>query len=322
MTEPVRVLLLGAGGFIGAHVLEAFGRSDRATDVTAVARSEPVGGTTTAWRRLDLVEAGTTGLIRLLEDVRPAVVVNCAGRTRGDALDLVRANVVLVANLVAALRSVSPAATLVHLGSSAEYGAVPEGVPILETAPPAPVAPYGVTKLAATELVLAGARADDSRAIVLRVFNPIGSGQPVNTLPAAAVLAIREALRTGGTVTLGRLDDHRDFVDVADVADAVVAVSLSAGRIVRPILNVGSGRATLARDLVATLADVAGYRGRIEEAAIDSERSSGVPWQQADIGAIEAAAGWRPRRDLRASAEALWSGIAGTPEGGSGENDS
>jgi NDP-hexose 4-ketoreductase len=318
MTEPVRVLLLGAGGFIGAHVLEAFARADRATDVTAAGRTAPTSGTA-PWRRLDLVEAGVTGLCRLLEDVRPAVVVNCAGGTRGDAPALVRANVVLVANLLAALRSVAPETTLVHLGSSAEYGAVPEGVPIRETAPPAPVGAYGLTKLAATELILAGTRAGGPRAIVLRVFNPIGPGQPANTLPAAAALALREALRTGGTVTLGRLDDRRDFVDVADVAEAVVAVSLSEERSAGPILNVGSGRATVARDLVATLAGVAGYHGPIDEAAAGSERSSGVPWQQADIGAIEAAVGWRPRRDLRASAEALWRSFADGPGAAPGE---
>ena len=300
--------------------------SRRSRDPTARPTSRPPGArrpTTTefeqAWRQLDLVEAGTTGLIQLLEDVRPTVVVNCAGRTRGDASALVRANVVLVANLVAALRSVAPRAALVHLGSSAEYGAVSEGLPILESMSPAPVATYGLTKLAATELVLAGARADGLRAIVLRVFNPIGPGQPANTLPAAAALALREALRTRGAVTLGRLDDRRDFVDVADVASAIVSVSLSVDRIVGPILNVGSGRATLARDLVATLADVAGYDGPIEEAAVGSERSSGVPWQQADITAIGAAVGWRPQRDLRASAEALWRSIAVVPGATPGE---
>ena len=257
---------------------------------------------------LDLVDAGVHELAG--RSARPGreVVVNCAGATRGDAAALVRANVVVVANLVAALERAAPGARLVHLGSSAEYGAVLEGVPIAETAAPAPIAAYGLTKLAATELIRSGPAAVAARATVLRVFNPIGPGQPANTLAAAAARAF--AGSPSGPVRLGRLDDWRDFVDVADVAAAVVAVALAGEPVAGRILNVGSGRATQARELVGLIARVAGYDGPIEEVATaGSDRSPAVPWQQADIAAIGTAVGWRPRRDLAASVRALWESL-------------
>jgi nucleoside-diphosphate-sugar epimerase len=198
---------------------------------------------------------------------------------------------------------------LVQIGSSAEYGAVPVGAGITEGTRANPVGPYGVTKLAASELVLAAGRAKAVDAVVLRVFNPIGSGISANTLPGRAVAAMRAALAGGERrIALGPLDDHRDFVDVGDVADAVVVAATAGGPLGPRILNVGSGRATRARDLVTGLAAVARFDGEIAEDQSTSARSAAVPWQQADIAAIGSLLDWRPRRALAESLEAAWRG--------------
>jgi nucleoside-diphosphate-sugar epimerase len=311
---PARLLVLGAGGFLGTHVRAAL-RSAGRDDVAYASRS-PGGGAEgppgERWHELDAATAGRDDLAALLLAERPDVVINCSGVTEGPAARLVRGNVVLVGDLLAAIAEIAPGTRLVQVGSSAEYGAVPVGAPIAEDVPVGPVGPYGLTKLAGSELVLAAGRANAVDAVVLRVFNPIGSGMPTNTLPGRTVAAIREA-RAGGErrISLGPLGDYRDFVDVNDVADAICAAATAAGPLGPRILNVGSGQATQARDVVIRLTAVAGFDGEVAEERSTSMRSGAVPWQQADIGAIAAVLDWRPRRELGESITALWAAANG-----------
>jgi nucleoside-diphosphate-sugar epimerase len=87
---------------------------------------------------------------------------------------------------------------------------------------------------------------------------------------------------------------------------ACAAAGAAAGPLGPRILNVGSGRATLARDLVTQLAAVAGFDGEIAEDRPVSERPGAVPWQQADIATIAHVLDWRPQRELAESIEAVW----------------
>src|SRR5690349_3807361 len=160
----MRCLLIGAAGFIGGQVQKHLATGPAVTVIPA-GRSGPL--------RLDLAGASDAELAGRLRETAPDVVVNCAGTTDGEPADLAIGNVVAVARLLAALQSSAVGCKLVHLGSAAEYGAVPEGRTVLESCPPRPVSGYGMSKLAGTELVLA-ARRDGRPATVLRIFNPIG----------------------------------------------------------------------------------------------------------------------------------------------------
>src|SRR5690349_2830490 len=112
-----RVLLLGATGFLGTAVRSRL--AEVAEVVTAGRRPSTVDVP------VDLSTAGPERVARLLREVGPGVVVNCAGCTRGGAAELVAGNVVAVAALVTGLDRVAAAGRpirLVHLGSAAEYG--------------------------------------------------------------------------------------------------------------------------------------------------------------------------------------------------------
>ncbi|MGP3633640.1 NAD-dependent epimerase/dehydratase family protein, partial [Streptomyces sp. 24-1644] len=79
------------------------------------------------------------------------------------------------------------------------------------------------------------------------------------------------------------------------------------------VLNIGGGDAVPVRHLVRTLADIADFRGRIEEQGAGSARSEQVSWQCSDISAARTALGWRPSYALRESLAALWSAGAHPP---------
>jgi nucleoside-diphosphate-sugar epimerase len=205
--------------------------------------------------------------------------------------------------LCAALREAAPGARLVHLGSAAEYGPGTPGRRVTESGATAPAGPYGATKLAGTVAVTASGL----DAVVLRVGNPVGPGAPPTGLPGRVAALLADAGRDAeATLRLGDLSAYRDFVDVRDVAEAVALAATAPGPL-PPVLNIGGGEAVPVRDLVRTLADAAGFRGRIvEEGAGGSARSADVSWQCSDITAARDALGWRPTRSLGVSLEALW----------------
>jgi nucleoside-diphosphate-sugar epimerase len=278
----MRILLIGATGFIGRHV------RDRAVadGVEVVTASRSAG--------LDLSSAAVTA--QRVREFAPDAVVNCAGVTQGSLAAMIAGNVVAVAHLVAAVSG--RGIRLVHLGSAAEYGDTPVGTPTREDTTPRPAGAYGITKLSGTELIRA-AVADGLDAVALRVFNPVGPGSPVSSLAGRLVSELRSA---GGDVQVGSLDAHRDLVDVRDVAGAIVAAAYTPGPL-PPVLNVGSGRATQLRELVSSLVLISGSERRVMEA---TDVSAGTSWSQADLTAIRQVLGWNPVTDLRTSLWDLW----------------
>ncbi|MEV7190378.1 NAD(P)-dependent oxidoreductase [Streptomyces sp. NPDC093510] len=292
----MRILVLGSTGYLGGHITERL----RALPGARLLRG---GRAPVDDLRIDLATVAPDVLAEQLARTAPDAVVNCAGAVGGSATALAEVNARGPAVLCEALHAAVPTARLVHLGSAAEYGPTAVGERTPEDSPARPVAPYGATKLAGT-LAVVGSGLD---AIVLRVTNPVGPGASPAGLPGRLTAELSRAVaRTPhGTVRVGDLSAHRDFVDTRDVAQAVAQALALPGRLPR-LVNIGSGRAVPARDLAHGLAGAAGFTGRVEEALGKVGRSTAVPWQCADIGAAEWELGWRPRFTLRESLAALW----------------
>ncbi|OEV05931.1 NAD-dependent epimerase/dehydratase family protein [Streptomyces oceani] len=300
----MRVLLLGANGYLGRFVAERL-LADPAVQLTALGRGDD------ADVRFDLSTGSPGALTRFLDAVHPGVLVNCAGAIRGGARDVLRHNTIGAATICEALRRSGCGARLVQLGCAAEYGPSPGGSSTAEDALPRPGGPYGVSKLAATELVL-GSGLD---AVVLRVFSPIGPGTPAGSPLGRLAEAMRRAMQQGDSeLKLPGLGVHRDFVDVRDVARAVHAASLSAAQ---GAINIGTGRAVRLRDAAGVLARVSGYAGSVHELDTQAAGLNGGPagypypdgcgsWQQADVRTARDRLGWRARIGLEESLADIW----------------
>ncbi|MEU1216812.1 NAD(P)-dependent oxidoreductase [Streptomyces sp. NPDC005790] len=298
----MRILVLGSTGYLGTHVVERLGAL-RGARVFTGGRSPAVGV------HVDLATDSADRLAKTLASVAPDAVVNCAGATGGDPVTLAEANARGPAVLCTAMALACPSARLVHLGSAAEYGPGTGRVPTAESAATRPVGAYGATKLAGTVTVSASAL----DALVLRVGNPVGPGAPPTGLPGRVARLLREAgTAPDAVLRLGDLSAYRDFVDARDVARAVEHAVTAPGPLPR-VLNISGGDAVPVRRMVRTLADIADFRGHVEEQGAGSARSEQVSWQCSDISAARTALGWCPSYTLRESLAALWSAGARPP---------
>ncbi|WP_242001967.1 NAD-dependent epimerase/dehydratase family protein [Kribbella steppae] len=292
MTGTERVMVFGAGGFLGARICALL--ADRGVEYRGLSRSrgEP-------YRLCDLAAMHPYALDTQIGMYKQTVIINAAGATLGDAATLVRANVIAVEALLASTHDNASHARFVQLGSAAEYGGAPQGTSQDEQTEPFPAGPYGITKLAGSELVLRAQR-NGADAVVLRVFDVIGPDAPESTLTGRVI----RDLRSRHTVEAGSLDVWRDFVDVRDVAEAVLAVALADTKL-PAVLNVGTGRASLARDVAGQLFELSGQPARIVEEA-QPDTVPGATWQQADTALIGKTLGWSPKISLEQSLADSW----------------
>ena len=238
-----RVLVTGAEGFTGRHVLDA-AAADGA-EVVATGR-----------RTADLTNAEAAR--RAVADARPDLVAHLAalahvGRSWRDPSATLARNQAMTLNLLEAVRTEAPGAGVLVACSSEAYGP-PAEVPVTEDAPLRPQNPYATSK--ATSDVLAGFYGDafDLRVVRARAFNHVGPAQREQYVVSGFARQIAEAERDGAgevTVSTGNTAARRDFVDVRDVARAYWAL-LSGGH--SGAFNVCSGVSTSIADILAGLA--------------------------------------------------------------------
>jgi NDP-hexose 4-ketoreductase len=306
-----RLLVLGAGGFLGRSVAHHIADSGDAELILHSRNAEGLAGFGDRVESctLDLLASEPGAIAEMIDEVVPDAVINCTGSAVGDLDHMTKANVLVVLRLIAELEKCK-SVHLVHLGSAAEYGIQQHNTPVSEAMSATPQSAYGHTKLRATDQLMQAAYAGRISVTVLRIFNPVGRYSPATTLPGSAARKIAIAMRSGArAINLGALDSWRDYVDTRDIARAVLASAVTPPW-PSQVLNVGRGEAVESAHLVKTLAEIAGYTGDIVESDARSLRSASVDWLCADVEAIKDNLGWAAEYSIEEALGELWSGIS------------
>jgi GDP-4-dehydro-6-deoxy-D-mannose reductase len=238
------VWITGAEGFVGGWLRRELARRG----VAAAALSLDPGGLAgeLPCARLDLAEAAAAApgepVVELDGMPPPRGLVHLAALSFPPACErdpeLARAvNVTGPARLYEQLLARWPELPVLHVSSGHVY--LPQADPLREDQPLVPVNVYGATKLQG-EAVALGLRDRGHRVSVVRPFNHTGAGQAASfALPSFALrLAALEAAG-GGALEVGRLDARRDFLHVAQVVEAYLALLDHAGEL--GVVNVCSG---------------------------------------------------------------------------------
>ncbi|MFG2750653.1 NAD-dependent epimerase/dehydratase family protein [Streptomyces xanthophaeus] len=301
-----RVAVLGATGFIGRRLCATL--HERGHGLLAVARKQPADALPGAFAAFDLTTDAPAELAELFAQHRIDVVVNAAGGMWGLTDEQMGpANLGMVSRLLEALRSMSEPPRLVQIGTVHEYGLFPVGETYTEDSPARPSTVYGQLKLQATELVAAAVRDEGLDAVVLRLGNVVGAGQPAHSLLGvmAGKLADAQAAGTVAELLLMPLTAQREFLHLQDGVDAMVA-ALAPANPCPPVLNLGLGRASTARELVELLIEESGVPTQVTEVPAPDGSGPETEWHQLDISATERALDWKPVRSLRDAVAELW----------------
>ncbi len=236
-------LLTGASGFVGRHVLDVLKSRDgelaqRDNRVVVLGRRCPSGWPDAHFVAADLHDPA--GLRQAIGQIAPDFVVHTAGKTPpAPADELYRANFWGTMHLLSALRPLRKPVRVVLSGSAAELGNVESAdLPVNEDHPCDPRDAYGRSKWLAT----VGALADRSEleVLVARVFNPIGPGLPETQAFGRFAARLSEPGPDPLPLAVGDLDSRRDFVDVRDVARAMIALAVDGRK--RLVYHVGTGQ--------------------------------------------------------------------------------
>lgn len=302
-----KVLITGAAGFIGSHLVEELIR--QGCGVRAFVRYNSRGEC--GW--LDFLSCRNDievifGDVRDYESVKKAVrgakVIFHLAALIGipysyeAPLAYIRTNVEGTYNVLRAALE-EGVSRVVHTSTSEVYGTA-WYVPIDEEHPLQAQSPYAATKIAADQLALSFYRSFNLPVVVVRPFNTYG---PRQSARAVIPTIITQLLAGNGQIKLGNLHPTRDFNYVKDTVEGMITVGLAANTVGR-VVNIGSGKETSLKELIAHIEAITGKKIIVQvDEARQRPPASEVDRLVCDNRLARELTGWISRYSLREGLE-------------------
>lgn len=296
-----RILITGAGGFIGANLTRVLLQLGAMLHIIVRPETNP-------WRlkevlpllslhSVDLLDA--SALQKAVHEIRPEHIIHLAVR-RGvsspqERLDTLQSNLIGLHNLLETTQTCDYR-SFVYTGSSLEYG--PRKSAHKETDRPRPTLFYGVTKAACMLLCQQYAQAAHLPIVMLRPFSVYGPWEdPGHLIPTAISRAF-----SGQELALTVPGLRRDLVFVEDVLAAYLLALQADRRAHGKIINIGSGQQCSNEALVEMIQSITGRPIRVRAGAFPVRPSDTTHWV-ADIRRAQRLLGWQPVHTLGAGLE-------------------
>ncbi|MBI2010481.1 MAG: GDP-mannose 4,6-dehydratase [Candidatus Chisholmbacteria bacterium] len=299
-----RVLVTGAAGFIGSHVVDKL--LARGTAVFGVDNFSPYYAETR--KQENLVEAlknhlfslhridirDRSRLVSLVKKVRPWTIIHLAAEVGvrpsfERTAEYIETNIRGTQNVLAAAKE-SGIKHLVFGSSSSVYGKRHGSSGFKETDRTLPISPYAVTKLSAEQLARVHSSRYNLPITVLRFFTVYG---PRNR-PDMAMYRFTEAISRGKPIVLFGKGTKRDFTFIDDVVDGIIRA------VERPrgfrIINLGNHKPVTVLNLVRLLEKLIVKRALVSHQPLPP---GDVPVTFANVNQAKRLLGWEPRTSLK-----------------------
>jgi dTDP-glucose 4,6-dehydratase len=295
----MKILVTGADGFIGSHVVETLVKSGHEV------RAFVLYNSFNSWGWLDESEQSIRDSIDVFAgDIRDPHGVDKAVEKQDVVLNLaaliaipysyhspdtyIDTNIKGTLNILQAARRHN-VERVVQTSTSEVYGTA-QYIPIDEVHPLHPQSPYAATKVGADQLALSFHASFDVPVGILRPFNTYGPRQSAR----AVIPTIISQLANKSKVKLGSLSPTRDFSFVQDTANGFLAAAQS-DAIIGQTINLGSGFEISIKETAATIAKLMNTELELvdDEQRVRPENSE-VERLHASIEKAKALLGWQP----------------------------
>lgn len=300
MSEKIRVLVTGATGFVGKHLVRALEEEGPSVfEIFGTAYPDVPLPSVPRLFFLDL--RSEKDVMGLVEEIHPSWIFHLAAvsnvhrswEMRGETIET---NILGTQNLVEAVRRAAPGSRVLFVSSSEVYGVAASSAEALdEEAPLQAVSPYAYSKAAGEMLCRFYEKVEKVDIVIARPFPHTGPGQSKDFVCSdwARQVALIEIGDSVPVLRVGNLDLCRDFSDVRDVVRAYVLL-LKKGRR-GGVYNVCSGRAVPLRKILNLLTNEASKHAPISvEVDAGKLRKIDVPCQLGSCKKISKETGWSP----------------------------
>lgn len=299
-----KVLVTGAGGFIGSHLVEHL------VALGARVRAFVRYNSRNSYGWIDTFSDEMKGAIQVFAgDIRDAE----KAREASEGIEYIFHLAALIAvpysysavesyidtNIRGTLNVLTGARAanvrhVIHTSTSEVYGAA-RNFPISEDEPPRPLSPYAASKLAADMLALSFYRSYDLPVSVIRPFNTYGPRQSARAIIPTIIL---QCLEGSGEIVLGAMHPTRDFLYVSDTVGGFVRIAESEmGK--GEIINIGTGTEIAIRDIADRLQRLCGKQFHLSQSPerLRPEQSE-VERLCADVRKAQEIIAWQPEVSL------------------------
>lgn len=305
----MKILITGAAGFVGGHLIEAL-KDNCKNEISAFVLNEKEAGRVNLPKEnIYLVDITNASKVKdTVKEVRPDMVFHLAAQSsvglswKHPALTY-SVNITGTVNILEALKEFSPNARILLVGSAEQYGSVAiDEQPIKETQYLVGNNPYSVSKMAQEAAARLFLKDSNLQIIRVRAFNHIGAGQETKfVIPnwCSQVISMEKDLKKEPCLFVGNINVKRDFTDVRDIVRAYILLAENGKS--GEIYNVGSGISHSLEDVLKLIKENS-FRKDITWKVDESRlRPSDIEELCADVTKLKSTVDWEPVYTLEQS---------------------
>jgi UDP-glucose 4-epimerase len=309
----MRYLVTGGAGFIGSHIAEELARRGHSVAMLDDLSSGKEANLAHLAGKVELRKGSVCDLETVASACRGAdYLIHLAARTSVprsvlEPIETNRVNVDGTLNVLIAARD-AKVKRVVFAASSSAYGETPT-LPKIESMEPAPISPYGVTKLVGELYAQVCGRVYGLENVSLRYFNVFGPRQDPTSQYSGVLSRFITALLDGKQPSVfGDGEQSRDFTYVANVVDATLRACEAPGASGK-VFNVGTGERFTLNETLRLLGRISGKNA---QAKYDPPRTGDILHSQADISLARKILGYQPSVAFAEGLKRTWEWYAAT----------
>ena len=304
----MRVLIVGAAGFIGNAVADALVNTGVEVRLADTKRRLDRRAAASLGREVHQFDfSSQVASDDLLDGVDALIHLGCTtnpARSMADMAFDANSNIGPSIRLFESAAQAGIDRVIFASSGGTVYGA-PGHACVTENSPTAPISAYGVSKLAIERYL---AICPGICGVSLRIANPYGSGQLRGSAVGVIAKYLLAVSRGQPLEVWGTGSVIRDYIAIGDVARAFVAAILERDIVPGPY-NIGSGDGLSVNEIIARIFAVSGRRVSVE---YQQARGYDVPAIILDSTLFRRQTGWCPRTALNQGISELWAHVCAT----------